>query len=270
MGQEERLKRTLKRLVPPVVTDLLAKEPPNPRILEAALRACVHPYGFRYGGQEYNPYETYQIDLQRGMSVQLVRRKFIDFLRHYRPRHFGEALGVSLGQPWPLGIYPWEDREPGDWRQQGWRALPDDSPDLLTHFSESGIPSVRIDEEFMWLEKSLRSISVYGYQPEKYGPAEALELRRSDGAVAYLMLDGNHRAGALTALSCRESILVRCEQVVCEDETDEWPSVRLGRISRADALTIFHAFFAGNTHWEPSPEPAEIIAPAGWKALYLS
>ena len=240
------------------------------RVVDVPLRSCVHPYcAFRYGEQEYHPYETYQVDMHRGMSVRDVRRRFVEFLRHYRPRHWGEALGIRLSQPWPVGGFPWEERDPGDWRQQGWTRLPDDSPDLLTHFSEAGIPSVRIDEEFMWLERALRLVSVYGYRPEQYGPAEGMELRRRDGQAAYLLMDGNHRAGALVALGYRDTMVVRCDRVICEDDADEWPLVRLGRIRLSDALMIFHAFFRGNTSWEPSVTPAEIIAPVGWKALYL-
>lgn len=256
-----------------MVTDLLTRKRnplTPPRLIEAPLHACVHPYtAFRYGAQEYNPYETYQLALQRGDSVRDVRRQFVDFLRHYRPRHFGEALGVALSQPWATCIFPWDDHDPGDWRRHGWREIPDDSPDLLTHFSEAGIPSVRIDEEFMWLERALRLIGVYGYQPEKHKPAEALELRRADGKSAFLLVDGNHRAGALVALGCRSTIVVRCDRIVCEDDVDKWPSVRLGRIARSDALAIFHAFFSGNTRWERSVVPAEIIAPSGWQELYL-
>lgn len=256
-----------------MLTDLLAARSvaaPAP-LLDVPLRTCVHPYtAFRYGAQEYNPYETYQIELNRGVKLSEVRRKFIEFLRHYRPRHFGDALGISLTHPWASCVYPWEDRDPGDWQNHGWRADPDDIPDLLTHFSEAGIPSVRIDEEFMWLERSLRAISEHGYLPEKYGPAEALELRRVDGSAAYLLLDGNHRAGALVALGCSATISVRCHGPIRERDVDRWPSVRLGRIARQDALAIFAAFFSGNSTWKPSARLAEIIAPNGWKELYLS
>jgi len=258
--------------IPPIVSRFVARigrPSSRPLIIEANLKDCVHPYcGFRYGKQEYNPYETYQIAVHEGHSIQAARREFIDFLRHYRPRHFGEALGIHLTRPWAACVYPWDDRDPGDWRNHGWRSNPDESPDLLTHFSEVGIQSFRIEEEFFWLERALRSILFHGYHPERFGPAQALELRRKDGKSAFLLLDGNHRAGALVAIGVQRSLVVCCHAVVHEESVDSWPSVRAGRISRSDALKIFHAFFSGNTTWSRSPTPAPIIAPAQWCELY--
>ncbi|HKQ03914.1 MAG TPA: hypothetical protein VJ464_02190 [Blastocatellia bacterium] len=238
--------------------------------VEVPVRECVHFCGFRYGRQEYNPYETYLIDLHRGLHLRVVRRRFIDFLRHYRPRHMGEALGVSFSQRYGLWIYPWDNYDPREWRKYGWRNTPGECPDILTHFCELGIPSIRIDEEFVWLEKTLYSIANLGYQPEKHGPARVLEFRRADHTSAYLILDGNHRASALAALGCRETIVARCERIVQEEKVDTWPAVQNGWMKREDALALFHAYFRGNPSWTPSETPARIIAPHGWEQFYFS
>lgn len=237
--------------------------------LDVPLRACVHYCGFRYANQEYNPYEGYQIDLHRGVPLLEVRRRFIDFLRFYRPRHFGEALGLQFRRRYALWVYPWQDCDPRDWQRHGWRESPDECPDLLTHFCDKGIPTVRIDEEFVWLEKSLRSIAVQGYQPDTYEPAQVLELRRIDGSAAYLLLDGNHRAGSLVAIGCSDTIVANCESTIYEAEVDAWPAVRRGWMSREDALALFLAYFRGEPSWQRSDTPAHIIGPSDWHKQYL-
>jgi hypothetical protein len=239
------------------------------RILEVPLSSCVHYCGFRYGRSEYHPYESYQVDICRGVPVREARRRFIAFLRHYRPRHFEEALGITLSRPCALWVYPWNYTRPGELHTHGWHESPDDCPDILTHFSPFGIPSVRIEEEFVWLERILRSVGERGYQPGVFGPAHALELCSADLRTAYLLLDGNHRAGALTALGSGTSLLVRCDRSVREDDVQTWMGVRQEWMSRADALAIFQAYFTGNSTWSRSPVPAPILAPAGWRALYL-
>lgn len=240
------------------------------KLLDVPLSRCVHYCGFRYGRQEYNPYETYQVDLYAGIPLTQVRRRFIQFLLSYRPRHFGEALGLQLSRPCALWAYPWDDITPGELTQHGWRSTPEECPDILTHFSESGIHSMRIDEEFLWLEKTLHSISHFGYQPEKFGPGQVLELRRRDNMTAYLLLDGNHRAGALSAVDCHKTLVTRCERSIREEEANSWPGVHKGWMNLNDALAIFHAYFRGNSEWKPSAQPAKIIAPTGWEDLYLT
>jgi len=248
----------------------LQKQTGRPSTIQIPLRNCVHYCAFRYGRQEINPYENYQIDLCAGIPVIEARRRFIQFLRSYRPHHLGEALGISTTRPYALWVYPWDSEAPGDWNHCGWLEKPEDIPDILTHFCHTGIQSMRIDEEFVWLEKSLSSIKQNGYLPEKFGPARVLELRRRDGAVAYLLLDGNHRAGALVALGCRETLIAHRERIVCENEVDNWPGVRNGWMTHEDAIAVFNAYFTGNDQWTRSLEPADILGPSGWKEIYLS
>jgi hypothetical protein len=242
---------------------------PNLDIIEVSLDKCVHYCGFRYGGQEYNPYETYQIELCRGTPLHQVRRRFIDFVRFYRPRHFGDALGLSLSRPYPLWRFPWDFYYPREPQKNDWRQIPDECPDILTHFCDAGISSVKIDEEFFWLERAVRLIAEYGYHPEKYGYPQILEFQGKDGSAAYLLLDGNHRAGALTALQYSETIAANRRMRVCEDDLEKWPAVHRGLMSREDALAVFHAYFRGNPPWIRSETPARILAPLGWEELYF-
>jgi hypothetical protein len=234
------------------------------RTVKAPIAQCVHYCGFRYGHNEYNPYESYIIDVSRGVPSDVARSRFIEFLRHYRPRHFGEALGLGdmLSRKYPLWIFPWLKMDPESFAGfHGWLTNPEECPDILTHFSEAGIAFHRITEEFFWLERALQSIAKKGYQPLRHRSfVRSLTLRRSDGTESYLLIDGNHRVSAMSALGC-ESVLIRqaLEDRICETECDEWYGVRNGLFDREDALRIFRAYFAGNFNYRTTNEPAPIL-----------
>src|SRR5687768_15941388 len=75
--------------------------------IEVEISRGVHFAGFRYGHNEYNPYETYIIDLHNKVDEEVRRKKFIGFLQYDRPTNFGEALGITLSKSYPLWQYPW-------------------------------------------------------------------------------------------------------------------------------------------------------------------
>lgn len=222
-----------------------------------ALGQCVHYCGFRYGRGEYNPYETYLHDLVRTGNVAAARARFVDFLQHYRPRNFAEALGVELNRPGALWFYPWVRHAP----PPAWCENPADCPDILTHFSARGIPRPRIEEEFGWLERALDSIRTHGYEPRKFRSSIlARKLIREDGATAYLLQDGNHRLAALSALGRRDAT-VCCPPwlAVRESELLHWPQVRRGVYSADDARRVFRVHFQGNHRPRTTPFAAEIL-----------
>jgi hypothetical protein len=243
---------------------LAARNPLRPA-LDVAIEDCVHFCGFRYGRGEYNAYETYLIELSRGSSVTSARRRFVDFLRHYRPRHLGEALGLALSREYPLWGYPWRVGDP----PPAWRKDPDECPDILTHFSPTGILSYRIDEEFVWLERALVRLRREGYRPSTQGRAVGTELRAKGGST-YLLTDGNHRVSALAALGMQRVLLARALRtpVVCEDQVERWPGVRRGRYTVDDALRVFAAYRSGNHSYRTTEQPAPLLAPAAWESLY--
>lgn len=218
--------------------------------------ACVHYGAFRYGRGEYNPYETYLVDLLRDGDPQPARRRLWEFLRHYRPRHFGEALGADLRETQALWRYPWSRGQP----PPAWVERDEDCPDILTHFLDRGVSRRRVEQEFEWLEKALESIRQHGYQPKRFGSTVlARKLVRLDGAQSYLLQDGNHRVAALVALGRRE-VEVSCPPwlTVREAELSGWFQVRCGACSAADARWIFHAYFEGNVRPRTVDSPAPI------------
>ncbi|MBX3354368.1 MAG: hypothetical protein KF724_01565 [Phycisphaeraceae bacterium] len=213
------------------------------------IRQCVHYAAFRYGHSEYHPYERYLIRLHRGDPIESIREEFHEFLRHFRPRHMGELLGVQLSRRYPLWSFPWL----GFWptlrirRDTGWHTHPRDVPDVITHFSEGGISRARIELEYGWLHGAYDALVREGYRPDLYGRPRVQLLKALDGRVAALVLDGNHRIGTLSALG-HERIEVdhAPADTIDESHLDRWWGVRLRRYRRDDARRVLHAYFEGN------------------------
>lgn len=239
--------------------------------LEISLNSCVHYTGFRYGVSGFNPLENSAFDHYKGLPLLEVRRRFVEFLRYYRPCHLGDALGISLDRRCPLWAYPWRvlsdaDRSP----TYGWHDKPEEIDDIITHYSKNGILSYLIDREFFWQERALRSIMENSYRPEHYSYVRTLELRRNDHTSAYILLDGNHRVSALSAMGCKSLVVLRDKSMtILESNIEEWPEVRSGRMSTKDAKSIFDAYFKGNNRWRTTRKPASIIATPDWNKLYL-
>ena len=233
------------------------------RIRIVSLSNCVHYSAFRYGRDEYNPYETYLVQIANGIPPESAQSTFTEFLQHYRPRHLGEALGCggALTKQYPMWNFPWDEINPARFNfRTGWHTDPSDSPDILTHFSESGILRYRIDEEFFWLERAFHSIKLNGYHPwRQWSFIRARTLRRGDGTEAHLLTDGNHRAAAMSALGYDSARVYQTSRKILETECDRWPGVRSGHFTRDDALAIFRAYFNGNVNYRTAVSPAGII-----------
>jgi hypothetical protein len=238
---------------------------------EVPISCCAHYCGFRYGRGGTAPYQRYLLDLAEGVPLKTARRRFIEFLFYYRPRHMGEALGLTeLDREYPLWIYPWEVvRRQTFERHTAWLASPDDCPDIVTHFSDAGVLSFRIDEEFFWLERAMHAVRSDGYRPLQKGYIVVTEFVRQDGTSAYLVRDGNHRLSALSALGHDRARVRKRLPRVLESSVDDWYGVGQGLYTRADALAIFHTYFRGNHRVRTTDSPATIVGPNSWKELYL-
>ncbi|MDD2663765.1 MAG: hypothetical protein PHD19_08395 [Dechloromonas sp.] len=227
-------------------------------IREIAIADCVHYCGFRYGRNEFNPYENYITGLADGHPQEDLRQRFIDFIRHYRPRDLGEALSVTTSHSIPLWLLPWKS-----WRKLfrpgGWQKSVADVIDIVTHFSPQGVKWDRIEEEFTWLESAFATIRDHGYQPEKYGYIEVFELCAPKES-RFLVTDGNHRLGALHALGEKR---VRVRHPLCfsahRTRARYWPLVLSGHLSLRDALAIFDGYFHGNRTPHRAFHPTPIL-----------
>jgi hypothetical protein len=230
------------------------------REITVPLSNCVHFCGYRYGRGEFNPYENYAIARVRGASEEQARGQFVDFLLFYRPRHFGEALGVELQRRYPLWFYPWSRSviNPAN----AWCKEPNDCPDILTHFSERGISSRGLAAEYGWLEGSLRSIREHGFQPGRFRSiVQARRFVRADGSAAYLLLDGNHRVSALSALGYTKVPLQYLPAATLyETALPVWRQVRRNLYSADDAARVFSVYFDGNRRSRTTGEPSRIVS----------
>ena len=241
------IKTVLKKIIPPL-------------IIEVPINTCVHYCGFRYGLNNYNPYQTYIVERHQGVALEKCRETFISFLKYYRPENMGQALGINLTAYVPLWIYPWNRCAKKTFlKKTAWLKDPKDCPDIMTHFSSQGILKSRIEEEFTWLERAYRSIKEEGYKPKKYrNYIELLRFVRLDKGVSYLVLDGNHRLGALYSLG-ENKVMAIVRQTIYEKDCNKWYGVRKNFISKADALNIFNAYFSNNKNYKTTEVAAEII-----------
>ncbi len=221
------------------------------------LAQCVHYGAFRYGRGEPHPYETYARKIVSEGDRGAARAWLVEFLRHYRPRNFGEALGVELGGKHGLWHYPWARRVPAD---DGWFVDPLGYPDIITQFCEEGIPWFRIEQEFFWLERAIFSIRRNGFLEDRYNGITARKLVQADGAEVFLVLDGNHRVSALAALG-HDTVPLHYLPVatVRERAVQSWTQVRAGRYTEADARAVLRAYFIGNARWRTTDTPAPLL-----------
>lgn len=229
------------------------------RVRQVAIADCVHFCAYRYGRGETNPYEQYAMGLAGELPLSVVRERFVEYLRGYRPRHLGEALGVVLSQTYPLWYLPWRRPEQvGEIR--GWSGCAGSVVDVMTHFSDEGIPRSVVEQEFGWHESAFAAIARGGYRPRRYSYIVARELRGHRSA--YLLTDGNHRLSAMSALGVKtvELKLPLCT-TVNRTEVAKWPLVRAGLMTRGDALAVFDAYLSGNIAPVRSEMPARVIAP---------
>lgn len=218
----------------------------------------MHFCAFRYGRDEFNPYEQYATGLARGIPITRLRNEFIDFLLHYRPKHLGQALGIELSKPLPLWWLPWRAaRVTGD--TTAWRKSPEEVPDLLTYFCEEGIPRARIEQEFFWLERAHARIRDQGYRPRRHGFIRCLELSEGE-SKRYLVTDGNHRLAALHGLgSTRVSVEVGRFNPVRLERRANWPLVKQGSVGADDAHAVFQAYRRGNRQPYREHVPARLL-----------
>lgn len=227
-------------------------------IREIAIADCVHHCGFRYGRNEFNPYENYISGLADGNPVAALRERFVDFIRYYRPKDIGEALGVVTTISVPLWALPWKS-----WRKLyrpgGWVQSPADVPDILTCFSPVGVEWQRLEQEFRWLERAWLAVSTSGYRPERFGYIDVFELR-GEPVPRFLVIDGNHRLGALHALG-QKRVQVRQRRFFSASRRRArfWPLVMSGHIPRNDALAIFDGYIRGNLIPHRADCPASIL-----------
>lgn len=239
-------------------------------ILNVPIKSCIHYCGFKYGGQQYNPYETFiSRYYNEPGQIEDIKKQFIDFLRYYHPQSINDAFGLNLSKQYPLWAFPWQNHQSLQ-NITNWVNDPDNIVDILTHFCEKGIPSYKIDQEFYWLTRALKEMQYPGYNPDKFSYVEALKFEALNGNMAYLLLDGNHRVSALHTLGqATVKIKIRSASIVREIDVKKWPNVKNGSFTAADALLIFNNYFTGNSCYKTSDVAAGILDYTNHYSYYI-
>lgn len=232
------------------------------RAIELEVSDCVHYGCFRYGHNEYHPYETYVRRLHRGDPPEDIRTELLEFLRGYRPRWLDQAIGISLPRQHPLWLFPWHPL----WKflttgaSSGWYSAPGRVPDIITSFSTAGIPRSLLEQEHGWLENTYHSIAQQGYLPNEYGYPTGRLLIGTGGKRACLLLDGNHRVSAISALGHSTlTVEVAHNHTVRLDQLERWPGVRAGFFAREEAESVFMAYFSGNRSYRMGDGNVHVI-----------
>ncbi len=231
------------------VTQILNRIRKNKQIkIDVKIEDCRHFCGFIYGkGSVTNPYQDYIVGLQNGENKEVLRSKFIDFLALYKPNNLEEAIDVPLNRVYPLWTYPWRKYTTESFNNTtNWYDDIFDIPDIITHFSKKGVFRYRIEEEFVWMEKALKSIKKYGYMPEKFNSyATVCQLVTNNGESVYILLDGNHRASALFAIGVTHFTCI-LQNVYYEKDIKNWAAVKDNFFTLKDAQSILYAYVKGN------------------------
>jgi hypothetical protein len=231
---------------------------PRLELLSIPIDRCRHYNGYKYGSSAFNPYENYIVGMQQGVDRAVLRARFEDFLRHFRPRDLGELLQVPLSRRVPMWVYPWDARAPIR-PNGGWIENAAEIDDIITHFSEQGIQRSKIAGEYFWLERALDTIATQGYRPQQFSYINVLELRDGNESV-YIVKDGNHRLSSLVAFG-HTHVAVSCDASETVDlaKCVRWPHVVSGLYSVADARALVRAYFTGVTGFRRAEVPAEIL-----------
>ena len=201
-----------------------------------------HYCGFKYGCNTFNPYENFIFGLHSGVNLDLLKANFNKFLISYRPKNFGEALGINLSKKYPLWCYPWTSHcKVGN----GWVSDPESVPDVMTHFCDLGIPITLVEQEYFWHQRAYNIIKEFGYTPKKYGYIELMEISVKN-KKCYIVLDGNHRVSALSALGLKSVCAkINKSQIYNIENVRAFPQVTKMAMSENDSIRIMKKYIDG-------------------------
>ncbi|GAB1408848.1 hypothetical protein MASR1M90_00020 [Desulfovibrionales bacterium] len=142
----------------------------------------------------HNIYEDYIVGLVNNADLDFLRIQFIKRILGSRTKFLAETLDLKLKKQYYNWDYPWNFRSKKNHIYSAYS-----NPDIVCHTSKEGVLISHINREFIWLEQALRQIKNFGYLPDKYSYITVLKLKYYDNR-SYIVLDGNHRISALSAL----------------------------------------------------------------------
>lgn len=116
-------------------------------------------------------------------------------------------------------------------------------------------PVTRSEGEFSYrrLHNALSSIQRYGYRPDFFKNGRiGICILRHDSSVRYLVIHGQHRVAALSALGAKWVEVCAypgLPPVVDSADVDRWPYVQRGLVSRDCAVAMLRRYFV-NDGWQ--------------------
>jgi hypothetical protein len=214
-----------------------------------------HYCGFKYGCNTFNPYENFIVGLHSGVHLDTLKQNFNNFLISYRPENLGEALGINLSKKYPLRCYPWTSNCT---LGNGWVSKPESVTDVMTYFCDLGIPFTLVEQEYFWHQRAYSNIKDIGYQPKKYGYIQLIEISVKN-KKSFIVLDGNHRVSALSALGFKSVCAkINKSHIYNIQNVHLFPQVAQMAMPENDAIRIMQKYIDGVTDRPIIGKPSRI------------
>lgn len=211
------------------------------RIVRIPLERCVNPLAFSYANAGWHYYSAFlrEMDSSQGdhQSEMLLHR----FYELYQPGAFPSFMFAN--------DYP---RSNGRSElEQPWLECQsiDHTSDDVHQCGPRSAEAIRADiEQVRFLYEKIK---VEGYKPLRYpdGFIRGIFLVRQSGDWRFLVTAGQHRCAVLSHLGVESAwawLQPGYPPYVREIEAEQWPQVRSGRWSEADALKRFELMFSLN------------------------
>ncbi len=224
------------------------------------------PTGFRYGAGSTHPYVLAVEEYAGGRNPSYEGSALSRYWTAWQPGSLAAALGLSgpdihpkLASAPPVhSILPWFGSDclmtadlasyKPRWQAyylEGYSLTRSNGPQSI-EFGKQRLAHIIKTYEF------LKSRGVWSTPPsglsffEQFPVGDILE---SDGRVALMMADGQHRLAAMSALGMQEANVIvavrhgRGPMVVRRSDVDTWPLVRMGVMTPGQALEVFDRIF---------------------------
>lgn len=185
-----------------------------------------------------------QHGIEKEDVIGIMEKILIEYHDKNKRKSAAEWLGLSpdhrLSQLPKWGaVFPWTARTP--------------EARLQAIGEERELNNKRLEEVIrisaLKLDYALKQISKNGFRRSNYpdGDIKTTVLFKDSKSWRWLILGGNHRAAAVSAL-CYDEIPIRVNSVVRRDDVKFWPNVASGLYTENDALKVFDRFFDGITN----------------------
>ncbi len=215
------------------------------------IEKCRNPFGFSYGGDASHYFVRQLLDLGNE-NAEYEESYLFKFYDRWRPNTIGEVFGLNcktnsryLKQELIEGfMLPWQNSNSISNTDAGWQYCGPVSRSMgLAHFNR--------------LKNVKDSIVKFGYRPEFNKNKNDIHLKgyflKKDFEFRFLITNGTHRMAVLSYLYSKKyysslipvTFRVNNMRMIDVAHLSEWPQVRNGNISKADARYIFDVIFEG-------------------------